>query len=103
MSPFRGSTCGFDTEYCSIRIGSARSFFGSDVDISILALLDIADANRELRQQRLAPLGLRRLIERDALKLLTVQRSHEEVVLPGREFVAGVENDARWTDRRYPE
>src|SRR5689334_14806610 len=93
------SARGFDTKDCAIRIRSAGSLFRSNVNVAVRPLLHVTHTNRELRQQRLAALGLRRLIERDTLKLLPVKRSHEQVVLPSGELVARVENDARWADR----
>ena len=42
---------------------AAKAAFRRDVDVAVRALLHIADADVERREQRLTPLGLRRLIE----------------------------------------
>src|SRR5215831_10311450 len=98
-----GSAGWFYSQHCSIRIGSPGSFLRGDVNIAVRTLLDIANPDTKLREQRLTPFGLRRLIESDALELLSVQRSHKQVSLPCGELVTGIENDARWADGRHPE
>src|SRR5688572_7740704 len=78
--------------------------FDGDVDRAVRRLAYIADAYVERHEQRLAPFGLRRrLIERHALHLLSAQRANEEVPLPLRKAIPGVDQDARGADRRHPE
>src|SRR5262245_56594514 len=89
----------FDSEHRPVGVAPPGTFLGGDVDIPVRPLLNIADANRKLPQQRLAPLGLRRLVEGNALELLSIECSHEEIVLPGGELVSGIKHDARRTDR----
>jgi len=74
--------------------GIFRGFRG-DVYIPIGALAYVADARVKLSEQRLTPLGLgRRLIEGDVLKLLAIQRVHEEVPFPVRKPVTCVKDKA---------
>src|SRR5262245_4279262 len=49
---------------------AVRSFFRCDVQISIRPLVYVPHSDIELRQQRFVSLGLQRLVECDALKLL---------------------------------
>src|SRR5262249_7338475 len=85
---------GFDPQDSSVRSLAAGRQLGGDIQETIGSLLHIPDADIELRQQRFASLRLRRLIEGDSLKLLCSERTNEEVVLPRRELVSGIEDDA---------
>src|SRR5690606_14767909 len=59
-----------------IRRRPQRALVRHGVEIAVRALLDVAPAPPERHEQRVAPLGLRRrLIERDALQRLAVQRA----------------------------
>ena len=65
-----------------VRIGRRpkRALLRHRVEITVGALLDLAPAPAERHEQRVAPLGLRRrLIERDALQRLAVQRADEQI------------------------
>src|SRR5262245_44542775 len=81
-----------DSQYCSVRRVSSGGEFRRNVDQSVRPLLNVADADVELRQQRLAPLRLRRLIERDTLKLLRGKRADEEIVFPRRKPIPRIED-----------
>src|SRR4051794_21627868 len=61
----------------AVGFAAAVAHFGREIEVAVRALLDVAEAHVHFRQQRLAPLGLARLIEREALDLLTAQRADE--------------------------
>src|SRR5262245_38040809 len=83
-----------DSTWTRLRRRSVRSLFRCDVQISIRPLVHVANSDVELGQQRFAPLRLQRLVERDALKLLSTQCPHEQVSLPCRDPIAGVKGQA---------
>ena len=69
----------------------------------VRALRDVPESPAELHEQRLAPLGLgARLVEGDALQHLSIERADEEMSLPLRDSLTGVESHGRRTDRGRP-
>ena len=52
---------------------AADRLFGRYVDVAVRALLYIADADVERREQRLTPLGLRVLFHLELIKLESIQ------------------------------
>src|SRR4249920_1539272 len=61
----------------AVGLAAAVANLGREIEVAVRALLDVAEAHVHLRQQRLAPLRLARLIEREPLDLLTAQRADE--------------------------
>ena len=101
---------------CSTSSGSrlARSaarlldLVGQQIQQAVRSLPHVADSLTQLGQQRLAPQLLHLLVEEDALEmarardLAGAQRADEDIALPLRESVAGVERHAGDRDRRHP-
>ena len=86
-----------------VRRRAQRALFGHAVQITVRPLLDVAPTPSQRHEQRVAALGLRRrLIERDALQRLAVQRADEKLTLPRRQLVAGVPRQRVRADRRRP-
>ena len=82
---------------------------GDHVDQAVGALAHVADALVQLRQQRLAPQLFQLVVQHHALQaararhLAAPRAAHEEVALPRREAIAGIEGHSRRRDRRDPQ
>src|SRR5262245_34497087 len=97
-APLSGTRCDrFDSEE------RAECFISQKIQQTSGALTHFANPLLELRQHRLAPCRQAALVQYDHLQLLPDQPANEDVALPLRELVAGVERHARYRDRWRPE